>query len=109
MVRLADTRYNLAMEAIFSLGHNTKAFVPAAFLKGPHAQTIWAARVKPAPRLRLRRERHDLPDGDYLSLLWGQDNGGPLVLVLHGLTGDANSPYVRRLVEQLERAGLTPR
>lgn len=77
---------------------------PAAWLPGPHLQTIWGAlrRVACPP---LRRERFELPDGDFLDLTWTPANDGPLVLVLHGLEGSADSAYARALLGALDGAG----
>lgn len=95
------------MSAILPLRREVEAFVPAPALRNPHLQTVYAACLKPAPTPKLRRERFTLPDGDQLTLAWGRDSGGPIVLVLHGLTGSADSAYIRRLIAALERGGFT--
>ena len=61
------------------------AFRPAWWLPGPHAQTLWPVLFRRPPRLALRRERLELPDGDFLDLDWTTGERGPIVLVLHGL------------------------
>ncbi|MCU0971787.1 MAG: hydrolase, partial [Gammaproteobacteria bacterium] len=58
------------------------------------------------PRLTLRRERLELPDGDFLDLAWSGPERGPLVLVLHGLEGSLRSHYAASLIDGLVRAGL---
>lgn len=80
---------------------------PPAGLGGPHAQTLWAHALRSAPATELRRQTLPLPDGDRLTLAWAEDLGGPLVLIVHGLTGSARSPYVRRLLAALRPAGLS--
>ena len=52
------------------------------------------------------RERVELPDGDFLDLMWTADNGGPLVVVLHGLEGCHASAYARGTVTALAAAGF---
>jgi predicted alpha/beta-fold hydrolase len=83
-------------------------FRPAPWLKNPHLQTIFAASLRPSPRLSVRRERIDLPDGDFLDLDWvdgGVPAGSPIVLVLHGLTGSIKSKYARGLMRQAHARG----
>jgi predicted alpha/beta-fold hydrolase len=58
--------------------------------------------------LALTRERVELPDGDFLDLAWSTSNGGPGVLVIHGLEGDLGSHYTGSTLAALHRAGLHP-
>lgn len=67
---------------------------------------MWAALVRRAPPIALRRERLALPDGDFLDLDWTRRAHGPLVLVLHGLEGSARSRYVRALLHALDARGV---
>lgn len=48
-----------------------------------------AGAVRRCPRLVLRRERTELPDGDFLDLDWTTGDHGPIVLILHGLKAPA--------------------
>lgn len=72
-------------------------FLPARWLPGPHAQTLGARLLRArAVGPALRRERVELPDGDFLDL--DATDGAPerpLVVVLHGLEGSARSGYAR--------------
>jgi predicted alpha/beta-fold hydrolase len=80
-------------------------FVPARWLKNRHAQTIypslpWAWRHKP----ELRRQELDLPDGDTTAVDWLVDGDSlpetaPLLVILHGLEGSADSSYARMLLQ----------
>jgi len=80
-------------------------FTPARWLKNRHAQTIypalpWSWRSSPA----LRRQELELPDGDITAVDWlveGDDLVGtsPLLVILHGLEGSAESSYARMLME----------
>lgn len=70
-------------------------FRPAWWLPHAHLQTLWAAIVRRAPRLTLLPERLELPDGDFVDLLWTRSPcRGPLLVVLHGLEGSIRSNYV---------------
>jgi predicted alpha/beta-fold hydrolase len=81
-------------------------FRPAPWLPSRHLQTLWPSLVRPRPGLALRRERLELPDGDFLDLAWTRDGERPIVLVLHGLQGGLRSHYSASLVRSLERSGF---
>jgi predicted alpha/beta-fold hydrolase len=84
-------------------------FEPAWWCRGPHRQTLWAALARRPPAVRLRRERLELPDGDFLDLDWAADRpSGPRVLLLHGLEGSARSNYARGMLAALTRLGFRP-
>jgi predicted alpha/beta-fold hydrolase len=80
-------------------------FVPARWLKNRHAQTIFAALPWAWPRRpRLRREELNLPDGDSTAVDWLLDGDSlpgtaPLLVILHGLEGSAESTYARMFLE----------
>ena len=81
------------------------AFTPARWLRNPHSQTVypglpWAWRSHPV----MRRETLELPDGDATAVDWHIDadvlpDSAPLLIILHGLEGSANSSYARMLME----------
>jgi predicted alpha/beta-fold hydrolase len=82
------------------------SFRPAWWLPGPHSMTIFPALLRRKPALSTRRERFELPDGDFVDLEWvegGANNTSPLVLVLHGLEGSIDSAYVRGILSALEQ------
>ena len=88
-------------------------FRPAWWLPGAHAQTLWAAKVHPAPWPQTRRERIETLDGDFLDLDWStgraanrEKGGSPLVVLFHGLTGSVKSPYIRSIMASLDEAGI---
>jgi predicted alpha/beta-fold hydrolase len=63
--------------------------------------------------VRFERERLELADGDFLDLDWVKDadgiparGDGPLVVVLHGLEGCAQSGYALEMYRALFRVGL---
>lgn len=61
--------------------------------------------MRRSPKIALRRERLELPDGDFLDLDWTQNAGGPVVLVLHGLEGSSHSKYARGLLAAVQARG----
>jgi len=83
-------------------------FKPAWWLPGPHLQTLWPVLFRRRPPLRLRTERLELEDGDFLDLTWIRGGRGPVILVLHGLEGGLRSHYAAGLLSTLDRAGWRP-
>ena len=80
-------------------------FRPAWWLPGPHAQTLWPVLCRRRPRVPLRRERLELPDGDFLDLDWTAGERGPVVLVVHGLEGSSDSHYAVGMLAAVARRG----
>ena len=80
-------------------------FKPAWWCRNPHLQTLWPLAVKPV-HPKLKRERFELPDGDFIDLDWTANETDPLVLVMHGLEGSANSHYARRIMLALPKQGM---
>lgn len=79
-------------------------FSPAWWLKNRHAQTIYPTLAWPgAPRVALRSELLELPDGDATSVDWLITAGkpgpeDPLLVILHGLEGSSDSTCIRHLL-----------
>jgi predicted alpha/beta-fold hydrolase len=76
------------------------------WLPGSHLQTIYPLLRKPALP-RLRRERIDTPDGDFIDLDWltGAPANAPLVVLFHGLEGSSRSHYARSLMQAAQARG----
>lgn len=80
-------------------------FKPPWWLRNAHLQTIWPFVFRPRPVLATRRERLELPDGDFIDLDFTLNDAGPIVLVLHGLQGSARSKYAAGLLHTLSSHG----
>ena len=80
-------------------------FEPAWWLPGGNLQTLWPYFFRSRPRLVLRRERLDLPDGDFVDLCLAGKAGAPLVCVFHGLEGCVDSHYVKPLLAAVVQRG----
>ena len=98
-------------EETHAMPADAEAFVPFPLLRGPHAQTIAAAKLalwrrRPPAESRVVA----LPDGDRIALevstprQWRPDD--PSVLLLHGLCGCHDSPYMTRVALKLWRRGV---
>jgi predicted alpha/beta-fold hydrolase len=98
-----------------SVAMDIPEFRPAWWLPGPHAQTLGARVLRKKSGVKFNRERLKLPDGDFLDLDWvtaaaGKevDAAAPLVIVLHGLEGSAQSGYALQLYRELVSQDLRP-
>jgi predicted alpha/beta-fold hydrolase len=82
-------------------------FRPPWWLRNPHAQTLWGKLARRLPRVPLRHERWETPDGDFLDLhrLDPPRADAPTLLLLHGLEGSHRSHYVAGLMERARRRG----
>lgn len=85
---------------------HSDSFVPAWWLSNPHLQTLWPALLRQGPPIIRQRERLDTPDGDFVDLDWTDTEAGPLVLLLHGLSGSSRSSYVLGMQSALKSCGL---
>jgi predicted alpha/beta-fold hydrolase len=83
-----------------------RAFVPAWWIPGPHAQTLWGKLFRRVPRLPLRHERWDTPDGDFVDLHRLEVPGATTrLLLLHGLEGGPQSHYVHGVFARARQRG----
>ena len=84
-------------------------FRAPAWCRNPHLQTLWPVVAGRHPSPPLRRQRLELPDGDFLDLDWLRDApadpAAPVLLILHGLQGSSRSHYARRLLALAARRG----
>ena len=81
-------------------------FLPLPLLGNPHVQTILGTLVNAAPaRLPVQTRLVPLPDGDTIVLHETPPRvavpNEPIVLLVHGLGGSSNSPYMPRLTKRL--------
>jgi predicted alpha/beta-fold hydrolase len=80
-------------------------FKPAWWLPGPHSQTLWPYLFRRRRKLKLKEERLELPDGDFIDLCWTDNEFGPLVVVFHGLEGNIKSPYANAIMARIHKMG----
>ncbi len=83
-------------------------YVAPRWLRNRHLMTIFGNVARLPRRVAVRRERWELPDGDFVDVdrLAGASADAPLVVVCHGLEGSSRAGYVRGLLGDLQARGL---
>lgn len=81
------------------------AFKPAWWLANPHLQTLWPTLTKRNVSVPYTKERFNLSDGDFVELFWHGNLNGPILLLLHGLEGNAQSHYICGLAREMVKRG----
>ncbi len=69
----------------------------------PHVQTIFPALFRRIRRMRWKRERLGLPDGDFVDLDWMSQASSRLMIISHGLEGSSRRAYVAGLARAAYR------
>lgn len=77
-----------------------------AWLPGGDLQTIYPYFFAPVAQMDYRRERWELPDGDFLDLDWMDAAAdAPLVVLFHGLEGNSRGFYALALMHAVRQRG----
>ena len=88
----------------------SSSYQPPFYLFNGHLQTIAPSLWRTVPEVSYKRERLELPDGDFLNLDWSRRAAElptkGLAILSHGLEGDSHRPYMLGMVRALNRAGL---
>lgn len=83
-----------------------EAYCAPWWLPGGHLQTIYPALFLRRAFTALRRERWELPDGDFVDIDWtAGDAAAPLVVLFHGLEGSARGHYAGSLLRRVVALG----
>lgn len=71
-------------------------FKPTGWIANPHLQTMLPTLIMDRkPPLSTRHEEIELSDGDNLELEWYGPDTGPIIVMIHGVTGDIDSAYIK--------------
>ena len=81
----------------------SKDFIPSLGLRNPHVQTIYPSLFRSVKGVNYSRERIETPDGDFLDLDWSKAGSSKLAIVVHGLEGSADRPYIKGMVKALNQ------
>lgn len=100
----------LLLSLLLSQEHLYAATYSAPFwLPGGNLQTIYAATLSPTPNIGYRRERWELPDGDFVDADWvdntPSNHESPIVVLFHGLEGNSQSTYAKLLMSAVKAKG----
>ncbi|MBK9934677.1 MAG: alpha/beta fold hydrolase [Cytophagaceae bacterium] len=79
--------------------------VPPKWQANGHWQTVYPSLFRKV-KIETKRERLELPDGDFLDLDWKKHGNKKLVIATHGLEGDSTRHYVAGIAKIMEAAGF---
>ena len=82
----------------------SKYKAPFLFQNG-HWSSIYPSVFRKIKGIATIRERITTPDQDFLDLDWSKKGHQKLILVLHGLEGDAGRPYVQGMIKLFNQNG----
>jgi uncharacterized protein len=82
-------------------------YKPPVLFRNGHFSTIYSSKLRIAPKVQHNRERIILPDGDFLDLDWSHatKHSKDLVILLHGLEGNAQRTYMKGIASHLNKRG----
>ncbi len=86
----------------------SRPYRPAWWLPDPHSATLWGRIGRREPRLAVRLERRDTPDGDFVEIARLESRQGaaaPRLLLFHGLEGGMHSHYARAMFREASERG----
>lgn len=81
---------------------------PPYLFRNYHISTIYAAKLRVVPKISQTRERLQLDDGDFVDIDWSSSESGnskKVLVILHGLDGNAQRPYVVGLAHYFNNNG----
>ncbi|TVP53205.1 MAG: alpha/beta fold hydrolase [Halomonadaceae bacterium] len=84
----------------------TAPFSPPAWLRNHHLQTVWPTLFRKVDPGTPRQERLITDDGDFLDLDWYRGGHRRLLIISHGLEGNARRPYVLGLARAALAGGF---
>ncbi|MGB5553100.1 MAG: alpha/beta fold hydrolase [Flavobacteriaceae bacterium] len=83
------------------------SYNPSFLFKNGHISTVYSGLWRKIDDFEQKRVRIDLPDGDFLDLDWSfsQMTTEKAVILLHGLEGHGQRPYITGSAKAFNRAG----
>jgi uncharacterized protein len=85
------------------IAHST--YRARGIFRNAHINTIYPALFRQVEGVHYERERVETPDGDFLDLDWSARGAERLLLLLHGLEGNAQRHYVRGMARYFNQQG----
>ncbi len=83
----------------------TSKYKAPIWLGGRHTQTIIPSLFRKVSGVHFLRERISTEDDDFLDLDWSRVGSNKLIILSHGLEGNARQPYVRGMVKEFNARG----
>ena len=80
-------------------------YQPPFLLRNQHLNTIYSGLIRRVYGVTYVRERINTPDDDFIDLDWSKKGSKKLLIVLHGLEGAADRPYVTGLIKHANEKG----
>jgi len=78
-------------------------------LNNRHLQTLYAPLFRKQSKPKVKLERFELFDGDFVECYWHNEkptDGQAIVTLFHGLAGSFNSPYIQGIMRALDKKGF---
>jgi predicted alpha/beta-fold hydrolase len=85
-------------------------FKTQGILKNRHIQTLYAPLFRKQPTQKVKEERFQLNDGDFIDCFWHEEqpcDHRPIVTLFHGLAGSFDSPYIQGVMRALKKRGFS--
>lgn len=85
------------------------AYRAKGLFKEMHFSTIYAAKLRRVFGIKQERKRFELDDGDFVDIDWSFNRTGAtkkVVILMHGLEGDAQRPYILGTAKALNNNGF---
>ena len=81
---------------------------PPLYFRSGHLSTIYSGLFRRVNDLEQQRERLELPDGDFMDLDWSfaEKPSQKVAILLHGLEGNAQRPYITGSAKAFNEAGI---
>lgn len=85
----------------------SSSYTPPLLFRSGHFSTIYSGLIREVSNPGQERERVELNDGDFIDLDWSisRPNNRKVAIILHGLEGNAQRPYVLGAVKAFLDAG----
>lgn len=83
----------------------SSSYAAPAWLRGGHAQTLYATLLRTVDFSYDHRTRIDTPDGDFLDVDWVTNGAHRAAILSHGLEGSTDRSYMRGMARALHRCG----
>ncbi len=83
----------------------SKDYQPPLFFRNRHLNTVYPALFRKIGGVTYQRQRITTPDQDFLDLDWSKVGSEKLVILLHGLEGSADRPYIRGMAKVFNLEG----